>query len=91
MMSVAMLLSVRPKWMERPLNGLDKTYRLHKWLGIAGLVFAVIHWWWAQGKKWMIGWGRLSRPERRPLSGESLSQFEQRVRSQRGLAELLGE
>lgn len=91
MMSVAMLLSLRPKWMERPLNGLDKMYRLHKWLGIAGLVFAVLHWWWAQGTKWMVGWGWLSRPGRRPPSGETLSQLDLWLQSQRGLAESLGE
>ena len=40
-MSAAMLLSVRPKWIERPLNGLDKAYRLHKWLGIAALAASI--------------------------------------------------
>lgn len=91
MMSVAMLLSVRPAWIEQPLNGLDKVYRLHKWLGIAGLIFALLHWWWAQGTKWMVGWGWLNRPERRPSADETLSQFELWLRSQRGLAESLGE
>lgn len=91
MMSVGMLLAVRPKWLEQPLNGLDKMYRLHKWLGIGGLVFAILHWWWALGTKWMVGWGWLSRPERKPPSGEVLPAFEQWLRSQRGLAESLGE
>ena len=92
MMSVAMLLALRPKWLERPLKGLDKMYRLHKWLGITGLIFAVAHWWWAQGTKWMVGWGWLSRPERRkPTSTEALTQLEQWLRSQKGLAESLGE
>ncbi len=91
MMSVAMVLSVRPTWLERPLNGLDKMYRLHKWVGITGLVFAVLHWWLAQGTKWMVGWGWLSRPDRRPPTDESVSQLEQWLQSQRGLAESLGE
>lgn len=91
MMSVAMLLAMRPKWMERRLNGLDKMYRLHKWLGIGGLVFAVLHWWLAKGTKWMIGWGWLSRPERRQPAEETLSQIEQLIRSQRGFAESVGE
>lgn len=91
-MSVAMLLALRPSWLERPLNGLDKMYRLHKWLGISGLVLAVIHWWLAQGTKWMVGWGWLSRPQRGRGPGEdTLSGFEQWIRSQRGLAESLGE
>jgi len=91
-MSVAMLLVLRPSWLERPLNGLDKTYRLHKWLGIAGLVMAVIHWWLAQGTKWMVGWGWLNKPQRgRGPGEETLSGLEQWIRGQRGLAESLGE
>ena len=56
-MSVAMILALRPRWPEAWFGGLDKMYRLHKWLGIAALVFAVIHWLWAQGTKWAVGWG----------------------------------
>ncbi|WP_340155878.1 hypothetical protein, partial [uncultured Winogradskyella sp.] len=33
-MSIAMLLALRPVWLEPILGGLDKSYRLHKWLGI---------------------------------------------------------
>ncbi len=33
-MSVAMWLALRPKFIEPYLDGLDKMYRLHKWLGI---------------------------------------------------------
>ena len=33
-MSLAMLLALRPTWLEPQLDGLDKMYRLHKWLGI---------------------------------------------------------
>ncbi len=32
-MSIVMLLATRAKWIEPWLNGLDKSYRLHKWLG----------------------------------------------------------
>ena len=55
LMSFAMLLALRPKCLEPYLDGLDKMYRLHKWLGVGALVIAVIHWWWAQGTKWMVG------------------------------------
>ena len=51
-MSVAMILALRPRWLEARLNGLDKMYRLHKWLGIGGLTFSILHWWWAKGTKW---------------------------------------
>lgn len=90
-MSIAMLLAVRPKWLERPLGGLDKMYRLHKWLGITGLVLAVVHWWWAQGTKWMVGWGWLAKPSRGPQSQQTLSMLEQWLHSQRALAESVGE
>lgn len=91
-MSAAMWLAARPKWLEPRLDGLDKMYRLHKWLGIAGLVLAVTHWLWAQGAKWMVGWGWLVRPARgQRAQGEAPGLVEQFFRSQRGLAESLGE
>ncbi|MBS0369783.1 MAG: ferric reductase-like transmembrane domain-containing protein [Proteobacteria bacterium] len=90
-MSVGMLLAVRPKWLEPQLDGLDKMYRLHKWLGIAALVAGVLHWWLAKGTKWMVGWGWLVRPPRKPPSGDSLGLVEGWLRTQRGTAESLGE
>lgn len=92
LMSIAMLLALRPKRVEPFFNGLDKMYRLHKWLGIGALVFAVSHWWFAKGTKWMVGWGWLERPERRPKSGQSdLGFWESLLRGQRDLAETIGE
>ncbi|ONF43339.1 ferric reductase [Marinobacter lutaoensis] len=90
-MSVAMILATRPAWLEARLNGLDKMYRLHKWLGVTGLVMAVGHWWLARGTKWMVGWGWLERPERAPRGEQTLGLVEGWFRSQRGLAETLGE
>ncbi|KIF80097.1 ferredoxin reductase family protein [Noviherbaspirillum autotrophicum] len=92
-MSVAMLIATRPGWLERRWGGLDKMYRLHKWLGIAGLVIAIVHWWWAQGTKWMVHWGWLVRPQRRrgAGAGADLGLIEGWLRSQRGIAESLGE
>jgi len=91
MMSAAMLLALRPQWLEPHLGGLDKMYRLHKWLGITVLGVAVIHWWWAQGTRWMVGWGWLVRPARRPGAAEPLGAMEGWLRGQRGLAESVGE
>ncbi len=91
-MSVAMVLAVRPVWFESALGGLDKMYRLHKWLGIGALVLAAAHWLLANAPKWAVGWGWLARPERgaRPVIpvDEIVRQF---FSSQRGLAESLGE
>lgn len=90
-MSIATVLAARPIWLEPHLNGLDKMYRLHKWLGIAALVFGLVHWWWAKGTKWMVGWGWLTRPERRPSAEQIFGPIEGWLRTQRGFAELVGE
>ena len=89
-MSVAMLLAVRPAWLESRLHGLDKMYRLHKWLGIGGLVLAITHWLWAQGPKWLVQAGLLERPARGPRAPETL-EILRLLRSLRGQAEDLGE
>ncbi|SLN43083.1 ferredoxin reductase family protein [Oceanibacterium hippocampi] len=65
-MSVAMILSIRPRWPEARLGGLDKVYRLHKWLGIGALGLAVFHWLWSEAPKWAVGLGWLDRPARGP-------------------------
>ena len=89
-MSLAMLLALRPRWPERWLGGLDKMYRLHKWLGITALVVAVIHWLWGQAPKWAVEWGlveRSARPQRPPLQNP----VEQVLATLRDPAEGLGE
>ena len=48
LMAFSTLLAVRPVWLEPWLNGLDKMYRLHKWIGITAMVIAVAHWLTAQ-------------------------------------------
>lgn len=89
-MSVAMILALRPRWPEARLDGLDKMYRLHKWLGIGALVVAVMHWLWAKGPKWAVGWGWLERPvrgARAPITNP----VEAFLGSLRGSAEGVGE
>ena len=72
-MGVAMVLATRPRWLEPFLGGLDKTYRLHKWLGIAGLVAAVAHYVAANLPKWLVRLGLMERPQRGPRAdGEVL-------------------
>lgn len=91
-MSLIMVLAVRPTWLEPHLQGLDKMYRLHKWLGITALVTATVHWWLGQGTKWMTAWGWLVRPARGPRP-EMADPFwlEAWFVSQRRLAETVGE
>ncbi|MDQ2102393.1 ferredoxin reductase family protein [Azospirillum isscasi] len=89
-MGMAMILALRPRWPETWFGGLDKMYRLHKWLGIAALAGAIVHWLWAQGPKWAVGWGWLARPQRGPRAIPE-NALEQSLRSLRGTAEWLGE
>jgi len=44
LMSLSMLLAARPAWLEKPLHGLDRIYRLHKWSGILAIAFGAGHW-----------------------------------------------
>ena len=90
-MSVAMLLAVRPVLFEPYLGGLDKMYRLHKWLGISALVVSVSHWLLSNLPKWLVGLGwmeRAARGPRPPMPDDPVRQF---LASGRGLAEGIGE
>jgi predicted ferric reductase len=44
LMSLAMILATRPVWLERPLGGMDRVYRMHKWAGILGISLGAAHW-----------------------------------------------
>lgn len=89
-MSIAMVLALRPRWPERWFAGLDKMYRLHKWLGITALIVSVIHWLWTNAPKWAVGLGWLTRPPRGPRQVPE-NPIEQFLLTMRGTAEGLGE
>ncbi|WP_413701903.1 ferric reductase-like transmembrane domain-containing protein [Psychromonas sp. KJ10-10] len=63
-MSILMILALRLSFVEKLTQGLDKSYRLHKWLGIGSLVFVIVHWFWAKVTKYMVGLGILDKPVR---------------------------
>jgi predicted ferric reductase len=44
LMSLSMFLAARPAWVERPMGGLDRMYRTHKWAGILAVSLAALHW-----------------------------------------------
>src|SRR5690554_4455472 len=44
MISIGMILALRLPFLERLTGGLDRSYRLHKWVGITGALFALMHW-----------------------------------------------
>lgn len=63
-MAVAILLAARPVQVEAALGGLDKFYRLHKWLGIAAVSMAVLHWLVEKAPKWLVELGWLAPRQR---------------------------
>jgi predicted ferric reductase len=91
-MSLGMMLALRPVSVEPLLGGLDKSYRLHKWLGVTALGVGIVHWLWATGFKWAAGWHwfEVVRPARgpRPLAEGFFMQF---VQTMHRPAEQVGE
>ena len=90
MMAAALLLAARPAWAEPWLGGLDKMYRLHRWLGIGVAVAAGLHWLAVQAPGWAVGAGLWVRPPRAPQPAADnawLGTWQQL----RGPAEALGE
>ena len=86
-----MVLALRP-WLEPWLGGLDKSYWLHKWLGIASLVASVLHWIFANGPGWLVKLGWMQRGVRGPRSGAaSQGVVEQLLSDLRHPAESVGE
>lgn len=92
-MTACMVLATRARVLEALFGGLDKMYRLHKWMGILALVTGTAHWWLAKGTKWMARWGWLERPARKPGSGSvpAPEGLEAWLRGQRHLVETVGE
>ncbi|WP_322997972.1 ferric reductase-like transmembrane domain-containing protein [Castellaniella sp.] len=44
LMSLTMMLAIRPAWLEPALGGMDRIYRLHKWAGILAISLGITHW-----------------------------------------------
>lgn len=89
-MSIAMLLALRPRWPEHWLGGLDKMYRLHKWLGITALVMSVLHWVSSNVPKWAVQAGLLERGQRPPRAAPDTA-IQQLLSDLRHPAEFIGE
>ncbi len=90
-MSLCVLLAARPAWLESHLDGLDKMYRLHKWLGITALSVSMTHWVLSNAPKWLVALGWLERRGRRQRPVFPEGSWQQLFQSQRGLAENVGE
>ncbi len=64
MMAAVMVLALRLPIVERMIGGLDRVYRLHKWMGIWAATLGLVHWLMAQVPKWLVQAGVLTRPAR---------------------------
>ncbi|WP_163132028.1 ferric reductase-like transmembrane domain-containing protein [Agarivorans sp. Alg241-V36] len=90
LMSLTMLLALRLPFIEQLTKGLDKSYRLHKHLGIASVVLATTHWLLAIIPKQLVKAGLLDKPVKGsgPNNPDSLYAL---IRPLRELAEQVGE
>ena len=88
-----MILATRSTQLDRWLHGLDKCYRLHKWLGIAALVGSVAHWVFINWLSWAIALGVMEATNRQRPTGDrpEVGAVQTFFNSQRGTAEMLGE
>jgi predicted ferric reductase len=94
LMSIAMVLALRLPVVEQWVNGMDKAYRVHKWLGISGVSLGVVHWLLYQVPKWLVESGVLEKPVKNTgagPSGHSLSGWEQWIVDLRDVGLSLGE
>lgn len=70
LMSLVMFLATRPAWLERPLGGMDRVYRAHKWAGILAVAFATTHWLVEMSSDMLKAWvGREGRPTKERFDG----------------------
>lgn len=89
-MSIAVILAARPIQIESLLGGLDKFYRLHKWLGIAAAFLAIAHWLLEKAPRWLVQFGWLAPRQRSPRPAAAATGFDF-FRDLHGLAAHIGE
>ncbi|EDL55392.1 hypothetical oxidoreductase [Vibrio mediterranei AK1] len=90
LLTLVMLLALRLPLIENFTRGLDKSYRLHKWVAIYAVIIGVIHWLLAIVPKQLVRAGYLERPQRGASSIDPDS-FYALIRPLRGSAETMGE
>jgi predicted ferric reductase len=59
-MAAALVLALRSTAVEPRLGGLDKSYRLHKWLGVLALVAIIAHWLVVSYPQWFVAIGAIA-------------------------------
>ncbi|CAM3946435.1 Ferredoxin--NAD(P)(+) reductase (naphthalene dioxygenase/salicylate 5-hydroxylase ferredoxin-specific) [Vibrio aerogenes CECT 7868] len=60
-MGIASLLAVRFEWAEKLVKGLDKSYAMHKKLGMGAAVTLTAHWLLIKSAKWLIAAGWIAK------------------------------
>ncbi|ANQ19847.1 ferric reductase-like transmembrane domain-containing protein [Vibrio natriegens] len=94
LMSIAMVLALRLPVIEQWVNGMDKAYRVHKWLGISGVSLGIVHWLLYQVPKWLVQSGMLEKPLKHTgegPSGNNLTALESWIVDLRDVGLSLGE
>lgn len=90
LLTLTILLALRLPVIENFTRGLDKSYRLHKWVGIYAVIIGAIHWLLAIVPKQMVRSGYLERP-RHGKSSVDPDSFYAVIRPLRDSAEIMGE
>ncbi len=94
LMSIGMVLALRLPVIEQWVNGMDKAYRVHKWLGISGVSLGVVHWLLYQVPQWLIESGLLDKPLKHNgagPAGHNLAGFDAWIADLREVGLSLGE
>lgn len=71
LMSLIMVLAIRPVWLEKLLQGMDKIYQAHKWAGILAIVLGLTHYFLELGGPLLSEF--FLRPEKTPRPDTILS------------------
>lgn len=74
--SAGVVLATRSILLDRLFGGMDKIYRIHRWIGIAVLCLGTFHWLLAKGTKWAVSWGWLERPQFGPPPARPIGELE---------------
>lgn len=90
LLTMVMVLALRLPFIDRLTSGLDKSYRLHKWLGIYAVILGAVHWLLAIIPKQLVRYGLLERGTKPNLAIDPDS-FYSTIHGLRGGAESLGE
>lgn len=91
LLTLTMLLALRLPVLENLTRGLDKSYRLHKWTAIYGVIIGAVHWLLAIVPKQLVSAGYMERPQRGSPASINPDSLYAVIQPLRGSAEAMGE